>query len=125
AAKNEARDYGFVRTHFGRKVTINGIKDKNMARRSFAERQAINAPMQGTAADLMKIAMGRVPRALKAAGLKARLLLQVHDELVLEAPQDEAEQTAALVKDVMERASPFSIPVVAETGIGPNWDEAH
>jgi DNA polymerase-1 len=124
-AKLEARKNGFVRTAFGRKCTIDGINDKNGARRSFAERQAINAPIQGTAADLMKRAMADVPRALADAGLDARLLLQVHDELVLEAPSDQAEKTAAIVKDVMERASIFTVPVVAEAGIGDNWDDAH
>jgi DNA polymerase I len=125
AAKTEAKQNGFVRTHFGRKCTIAGIHDKNGARRSFAERQAINAPIQGTAADLMKLAMGQVPRALADAGLKSRLLLQVHDELVLEAPIDQAEQTASVVRAVMERVSPFKVPIVAEAGIGANWGDAH
>jgi DNA polymerase-1 len=124
-AKDQARKTGIVTTTFGRRIVIDGINDKNGARRAFAERQAINAPIQGTAADLMKCAMSRVPRALEQAGLQARLLLQVHDELVLEAPVDQAEATARVVKHVMEEASPFTVPVVAEYGIGPNWDDAH
>lgn len=125
AAKDEARKNGFVRTWFGRKCTIAGIGDKNGARRAFAERQAINAPIQGTAADLMKRAMAQVPQALKDAGLQSRLLLQVHDELVLEARDDEAEETALVVKRVMEQVSPFKVPVIAEAGIGQNWGDAH
>lgn len=124
-AKIEARANGFVRTVFGRKIMIDGISDKNGARRAFAERQAINAPIQGAAADLMKLALARVPQALRDAGLSARLLLQVHDELVLESPDDQIERAAKIVKQVMEDASPFHVPVIAEYGIGPNWDDAH
>jgi DNA polymerase-1 len=125
ATKEYARAHGVVHTAFGRRIVIDGIRDKNAARRAGAERQAINAPIQGTAADLMKAAMQRVPQALKEAGLDARLLLQVHDELVLEAPQDQAQATGQLVKRVMEQASPFSLPIIASFGIGPNWDDAH
>ena len=84
--KEEARIHGFVLTPFGRRLYIPGIADKNMARRAGAERQAINAPLQGGAADIIKRAMVRLPAALKEAGLSARLLLQVHDELLFEAP---------------------------------------
>ncbi|HXQ50743.1 MAG TPA: DNA polymerase I [Stellaceae bacterium] len=127
--KLEARDKGYVETLFGRRCYIVGIKDPNPARRAGAERQAINAPLQGAAADIIKRAMRRVPGALAKAGLKARMLLQVHDELVFEAPEGEAEATAALVKDVMEGACApareLSVPLVVETGMARNWDEAH
>jgi DNA polymerase-1 len=123
--KRFCRDHGYVSTSFGRKVHIPGIKDPNFARRGFAERQAINAPIQGTAADIIKRAMGRLPGALARAGLSARMLLQVHDELIFEAPEAEAEATATLAKTVMEGAATLSVPLIAEAGIGPNWAEAH
>jgi DNA polymerase-1 len=127
--KAECRERGYVETLFGRKCYIPGIRDANVARRQGAERQAINAPLQGTAADIIKRAMIRLPAALKAAGLKARMLLQVHDELLFEVPEAEAEATAALVKTVMEAApaprAKLSVPLVVETGWATNWDEAH
>jgi DNA polymerase-1 len=110
-------------------VHVPGINDRNPARRSFMERAAINAPLQGTAADIIKRAMIRVPPALKAAGLSARMLLQVHDELLFEVPEAEVVATAELVGKVMEGApSPavrLSVPLVAEAGWGRNWAEAH
>jgi DNA polymerase I len=127
--KLEVREKGYVETLFGRRCHIPGIKDPNAAHRSYAEREAINAPLQGSAADIILRAMIRLPPALSAAGLKARLLLQVHDELVLEAPEDEAERTAALVKEVMEKAPEpvltLAVPLVVETGMAQNWDDAH
>ena len=125
ATKAFARKHGCVTTLFGRRCYMPGIHDKNAARRAFAERQAINAPIQGTAADIMKRAMIRVPPALEAAGSGARMLLQVHDELLFEVPAGEAEETAALVRGVMEGAARLGVPLVAEAGIGDNWDEAH
>jgi DNA polymerase I len=127
--KGEARAKGYVETLFGRRCYITGIKDGNPARRAGAERQAINAPLQGAAADIIKRAMRRIPGALAQADLKARMLLQVHDELVFEAPEGEAKATARLVKEVMEHAaSParnLSVPLVVETGMAKNWDDAH
>jgi DNA polymerase-1 len=96
-----------------------------MARRAGAERQAINAPLQGGAADIIKRAMVRLPAALQAAGLSARLLLTVHDELLFEAPEGEAPELAALAKRVMEGAVSLSVPLVVETGTGRSWGEAH
>jgi DNA polymerase-1 len=119
------RAHGFVTTLFGRRCHIQGIAEKNPARRSFAERQAINAPIQGTAADIIKRAMIRVPPALAAAGLKAKMLLQVHDELLFEVPDAETEETAAVVRRVMEGAARFGVPLDAEAGIGQSWAEAH
>jgi DNA polymerase-1 len=120
-----ANEHGFVTTVFGRKVHTPGIKDKNPARRNFAERAAINAPLQGTAADIIKRAMIRMPAALSDGKLEARMLLQVHDELIFEVPEAELEKTAAVVKKTMEAAAALSVPLVCETGSGSNWDEAH
>jgi DNA polymerase I len=127
--KESCRKLGYVTTLFDRRVFIPGINDKMPARRSFSERAAINAPLQGAAADIIKRAMIRVPPALEAAGLRARLLLQVHDELVLEAPDAETEETARLVKATMEKAAlpaaELSVPLVVETGIGTDWASIH
>ncbi len=124
-ARKEAQAKGYVVTPFGRRCWIAGIQDKNPARRSYGERQAINAPLQGGAADIIKRAMVRLPAALAAAGLKSRMLLQVHDELLFEAPEAEAEALAALLRDVMAHAATLSVPLVVETGIGKSWAEAH
>ena len=123
--KDDARIAGFVTTPFGRRCWVPGIDDRNAARRGYAERQAINAPLQGGAADIIKRAMVRLPAALAAAGLAARMLLQVHDELLFEAPMGEAEALAALARRVMEGAASLSVPLVVETGSGRNWAEAH
>jgi DNA polymerase-1 len=123
--KEEARRQGFVTTLFGRKVFTPGIGDKNGSVRAFAERAAINGPIQGGAADIIKRAMIRLPGELKAAGLAARMLLQVHDELVVEVPEAETEATRDVVKRVMEAAATLSVPLVVDTGIADTWDEAH
>jgi DNA polymerase-1 len=123
--KELARSQGFVTTLFGRKVHVRGINDRNPAARNFAERAAINAPIQGGAADIIKRAMIRVPGALAEAGLKARMLLQVHDELIFEVPEAEVEATAAVVRDTMEGATRLSVPLDVDTGTGANWEEAH
>src|SRR5690606_22315760 len=105
---------------------LRGIQDKNHAIRSFAERQAINAPLQGTAADIMKRAMIALKPALTNAGLGARMLLQVHDELLFEVPVAEKEQTEKLVKHIMENAGEgLGVPLLVEAGWGANWAEAH
>lgn len=120
---------GYVETIFGRRVHLPGINDKNGARRGFSERAAINAPIQGSAADIIKRAMIRLPGALADAGLSGRMLLQVHDELIFEVPDAETTGTAALVKTVMEKAAlpaiDISVPLVVDAGIGDNWGEAH
>ena len=123
--KEEARIKGYVVSPFGRRCWVPGIADKNGARRAYAERQAINAPLQGGAADIIKRAMVRLPAALRAAGLKSRLLLQVHDELLFEAPDHEADRLATLAQSVMEAAAVLSVPLVVETGTGRTWAEAH
>ncbi len=127
--RKQARETGFVTTLFGRKVHVPAIRDKNPARRGFGERAAINAPIQGAAADIIKRAMIRVPPALAEAGLSARMLLQVHDELLFECPTGEVEETSALVRRVMEEAArpavALSVPLVADAGVGDTWAEAH
>lgn len=127
--KEFAREHGYVTTVFGRKCFTPGIKDRNGARRQFAERAAINAPLQGAAADIIKRAMPRVHGALKKSRLKARMLLQVHDELLFEVGEKNAEKTAKLVKEIMEGACEpaltLSVPLTAEIGIAKNWAEAH
>ena len=123
------RDHSYVETIFGRRCHISGIQDKNGAKRAFAERAAINAPIQGAAADIIRRAMIRLPSALTDANLNARMLLQVHDELVFEVPDDEMDQTITVVKDVMENAAhpalQLSVPLIVDAGVGDNWDEAH
>jgi DNA polymerase-1 len=123
------REQGFVSTIFGRRINIPTIRAKSVGDRQFAERAAINAPIQGAAADVIRRAMIRMPQALKKAGLGARMLLQVHDELVFEAPAAEAEATCALARAVMERAAEpavaLSVPLVVEARAAANWDEAH
>ncbi|MEA2774130.1 MAG: polymerase [Acetobacteraceae bacterium] len=123
--KEEARIKGYVVSPFGRRCWVPGIADKNGARRAYAERQAINAPLQGGAADIIKRAMVRLPAALQAERLRSRLLLQVHDELLFEAPEDEAETLAAVARRVMESAAVLSVPLVVETGMGRTWAAAH
>jgi DNA polymerase-1 len=127
--KASCRERGYVETPFGRRVHVPFINDKNPVRRGFAERQAINAPLQGGAADIIKRAMIRVPEALEAAGLKARMLLQVHDELLFEVPEAEVEETTQVVRGVMEGAAlpavELSVPLTVDVGVGQNWAEAH
>ena len=124
-----AHEAGFVETIFGRRIYLSGIKDKNQAVRGFAERQAINAPIQGAAADIIKRAMIRVPAALAQKKLSSTMLLQVHDELLFEAPAGEVDELIEVVRDVMEGAAApavnMAVPLVADAGIGDTWDEAH
>ncbi|HEX5380538.1 MAG TPA: DNA polymerase I [Phenylobacterium sp.] len=127
--KQAARAQGFVTTIFGRKVNIPAVHSKSQAERAFGDRAAINAPIQGAAADIIRRAMIRMPAALKAAGLEARMLLQVHDELVFEAPEAEADELIKVAKRVMERAAEpavaISVPLVVEARAADNWDDAH
>ncbi|MBV37669.1 MAG: DNA polymerase I [Rhodospirillaceae bacterium] len=123
--KESCRELGYVETIHGRRVHMPGINDKNGARRGFHERAAINAPIQGSAADVIRRAMVAMPDALAAAGLNATMLLQVHDELVFEVPEGEAEETVTVAKWVMEGAAHLSVPLVVDAGTGNSWDEAH
>ena len=123
--KEQAKKEGFVSTTFGRKCHVRGINDRNPNMRGFAERAAINAPIQGGAADIIKRAMIRLPLALEEAGLGARMLLQVHDELIFEVPDDQVEETQKAVTEVMSKAAQLSVPLDVDVGTGANWDEAH
>ncbi len=120
-----ASEHGHVATVFGRKVHVRGLGEKNPNARGFAERAAINAPIQGGAADIIKRAMIRIPDALADAGLGARMLLQVHDELIFEVPESELEATRRLVRGVMESAAELSVPLIVDAGAGPTWNDAH
>ncbi|MGC8475688.1 MAG: DNA polymerase I [Acetobacteraceae bacterium] len=120
-----ARRQGYVESPFGRRCHVPGIADRNPARRAYAERQAINAPLQGGAADIIKRAMLRLPSALAEAGLGARMLLQVHDELLFEAAEAEAPLVAEVARRVMESAASLSVALVVETGQGRDWAAAH
>ncbi len=120
-----AHEHGYVETLFGRRCYLNDINSSNGALKSFSERAAINAPLQGTAADIIKRAMIRLPQALAQAGLKARMVLQVHDELLIEAPEAEAKKVAAIVKATMEQVAQLHVPLVVEVGIGDNWQAIH
>jgi DNA polymerase-1 len=124
-AKAYAREHGYVTTLFGRRVHVPGILDRNHSHRSFSERAAINAPLQGTAADIIKRAMVRMHRALEDSSLRAQMLLSVHDELLFEVPEMEVEALSALAKQVMEGAAQLDVPLTVEMGAGLNWDEAH
>jgi DNA polymerase-1 len=122
--RREAKEKGYVETLLGRRRYFPLLKSTlNQALKNREEREAINAPIQGTAADIMKIAMIRIPPALAAAGLHGRMLLQVHDELVLECPRSELLETARRVREAMENAYPLSIPLTSEARWGANWDE--
>lgn len=124
-----AKAQGFVETIFGRRTYVGGINDKNPAMRGYSERQAINAPIQGAAADVIRRAMIRMPVALKRKKLDAQMLLQVHDELIFEAPKAEAEKTCAVVAETMMGAPApaviLSVPLEVDARPGKNWDEAH
>ena len=122
--KEQAKKDGYVATLLGRRRWLPELKSSNYNLRSFGERVALNMPIQGTAADVMKLAMIRVAARLKAEGLRARLVLQVHDELIVECPQEETEQVKALLTQEMEGAGQFSVPLVAEAGAGHSWAQA-
>lgn len=123
--KQFAQNNGFVTTLFGRRVHVPSLRDKNPSRRNFGERAAINAPLQGSAADIIKRAMVKIPNALVDRNLSARMLLQVHDELLFDVPEAEIEETKLVISDLMEGAAQLSVPLIVDTGIGLNWDEAH
>lgn len=121
----QAREQGFVETVFGRKLWLPEIRGGSGPRRQAAERAAINAPMQGTAADLIKLAMIDVQRWLEAGKMKSRLIMQVHDELVLEVPDDELERVRTRLPELMRDVAQLRVPLLAEVGVGKNWEQAH
>jgi DNA polymerase-1 len=120
-----AHEQGYVETLFGRRAWIRGIKEKNYSIRSGAERAAINAPIQGTAADIMKRAMIKIDRAIQNSEIDAKMLLQVHDELIFEVDDDKIENESAKIREIMENIIDLDVPLIAEAGSGKNWDEAH
>jgi DNA polymerase-1 len=121
----QAAEQGFVETLFGRRLYLPEIHSKNGAMRKAAERTAINAPMQGTAADIIKRAMIAVDAWLQASNLDARIILQVHDELVLEVREDQVETLRERICPLMSEAARLDVPLLVEAGVGANWDEAH
>jgi DNA polymerase-1 len=120
----KAREHGFVRSIYGRIRPLPGINDRNGNIRNRAEREAINMPIQGTASDIVKLAMLRVDEAFRRENLKARLLMQVHDELLVEAPAKEAKRAAEIIKQEMEHAVELDVPLTVELGIADNWMDA-
>ena len=125
--KEQAQDLGYVETLFGRRLYLPDIHAKNAQVRAGAERAAINAPMQGTASDLIKRAMIAVDYFLTSGSLKTRLTMQVHDELVLEVPENEQETIVQNIPSIMASVGKdvLDMPLIAEVGIGKNWDDAH
>ena len=120
-----ARDQGYVETVFGRRLYLPEINDRNVQRRQYAERSAINAPMQGTAADIIKLAMLAVHEWLATSRAPARMIMQVHDELVLEVDEKALDDVRSRVVAIMSDAAELTVPLVVDAGTGPNWDEAH
>jgi len=121
----QAKEQGYVATEMGRRRWLPELKSSNFNLRSFGERVALNMPIQGTAADIIKLAMVRVQQRLKAEGLAGRLVLQVHDELIVECPEAEGERVARLLEEEMEQAVSLSVPLLAEAKIGRAWSDAH
>jgi DNA polymerase I len=123
--REKARAQGYVETVFGRRLWLAEINSPNGPRRQGAERAAINAPMQGTAADLIKLAMVAVQSWLEQEGLKSRLIMQVHDELIVEAPDTEVELLRVHLPRLMAGVAQLRVPLIAEVGVGLNWEQAH
>ena len=123
--RESAHERGCVETVFGRRLHLPEINSRNVHRRQYAERTAINAPMQGTAADIIKRAMVRIDQWLKERSLSGRMIMQVHDELVLEVPESELDEVKAGIREHMVSAADLSVPLEVDIGVGANWDEAH
>ena len=121
----QAREKGYVETIFGRRRYLNDIASRNAVARGVAERNAINAPIQGSAADVMKMAMVEVHRRFQAEGIRSQVILQVHDELVIDLVRSEEEQVVRIVTESMEGAAQLKVRLIADAGIGRNWLEAH
>jgi DNA polymerase-1 len=123
--RTQAKAQGYVETVFGRRLVLPDIKNAKGAKLAALERQAINAPMQGTAADLIKLAMVAVQKALDEQGRATRMIMQVHDELVFEVDSDFVEELLAAVRGHMQGAAELRVPLLVDAGVGANWDEAH
>jgi DNA polymerase-1 len=120
-----AKEKGYVETYFGRRLWVPEISSSNGTRRASAERAAINAPMQGTAADLIKLAMIAVQNWLVSEGLQTKLIMQVHDELVLEVPDGELSLVKEKLPELMQSVATLDVPLLTEVGVSNNWDGAH
>ncbi|MDD9911765.1 MAG: DNA polymerase I [Alphaproteobacteria bacterium] len=125
ANKQFCRDHGYVETLFGRRIHLPTIHSNNGGLRAGAERAAINAPLQGSNADIIKLAMPKIEQALQQGGYKTRMLMQVHDELVFEVPQEEVKKVQPLITNLMENAVKLEVPLKVEAGLGTNWEDAH
>jgi DNA polymerase-1 len=123
--RNQAREQGYIETLFGRRLYLPEIKSRNAARRQYAERTAINAPMQGTAADIIKRAMINVDHWLLTDEPDAKMIMQVHDELVFEVAENKVDQYTVIIRDIMCTAANLNVPLIVDIGTGNNWDEAH
>ena len=124
---NFCREHGYVQTIMGRKRWLKDINSANFTVRGYAERNAINSPIQGTAADMIKLAMVKIHRSFKEKGFRSKMILQVHDELVFDVLKEEVEEIKPVIIDCMQSAMPLpnNVPVMAEIGVGDNWLEAH
>ena len=123
--REQAKAQGYVETVFGRRLYLPDINSPNGPRRAGAERAAINAPMQGTAADLIKMSMVQVQQRLQAEGRATRIIMQVHDELVFELPESETDWLRATIPQIMASVAQLRVPLLAEIGFGENWEKAH
>ncbi len=121
----KAKERGYVETIFGRRRILADIDSRNAVARSLAERNAINAPIQGSAADIMKIAMVEIRRRFLAEGIRSRMILQVHDEVVVDTLRSEVDAVRRIVTEAMQGAARLRVPLIAECGTGDNWLEAH
>jgi DNA polymerase-1 len=121
----EARKKGYVTTLFGRRRYVHELSSRNPTEAAFGERVAANTPIQGSAADLCKIAMLKIARRLEGESMRTRMLVQIHDELLFEAPEAELDRAKAIVKEIMEGAWPLKVPLIAEVGVGKTWADAH
>ena len=121
----DARAKGFVTTAFGRRRILRDIESRNAVARGVAERNAINAPIQGSAADIMKLAMVEIHRRFRAEGIRSQMILQVHDEVIVDMLREEQEQVIRIVREAMEGVAKLSVPLISEAGVGENWLQAH
>tara|TARA_B100000085_G_scaffold1544_1_gene1432 strand:- start:11103 stop:11486 length:384 start_codon:yes stop_codon:yes gene_type:complete len=125
STKESASQNGYVETLFGRRLYLREINASNAMRRQASERAAINAPVQGTAADIMKIAMIKMHQSLETEKSQAQIILQVHDELILDTPENEIDKVVNLTTEAMMGAAQLDVPLEIDIGIGDNWDQAH
>jgi DNA polymerase-1 len=121
----EARQLGYVTTIFGRRRFLSDISSRNAVARGVAERNAINAPIQGSAADIMKLAMVEIQRRFRAEGIRSQMILQVHDEVIVDVLKQEREAVERIVREAMESVADLAVPLISEAGVGNNWLEAH